>query len=687
MLYQYMAVLLLSASTASAINFDPAPLIISAPKNMYGLWDGTPLDFPIIISGTPATVVLMISINGKASSIKKVKNGYLGWHYVNGIDTVIFVSPPFSCNIGENTFVWNCKDESGNMVPAGDYTFALWAFDSTSPGLEVTNLLSLRRFDRSHIQTRGENGTPLSRPIIFDSLKSPDPVSEMSKKTREKWVIGGEPTDATLLETTQYTGWYENSRMAIDPVDSRDFYIQSLKFDGYLTTQKRSWVPNGEAILQLNWGNNGEAAYPTALFPDNPLYSGPVSDGGDYLFFTNTWSIETSTKFGIISTNIGDGTVARTLDLTSWWVDVEGQPAGPNSLEISNGKIFCASPQSCLAQMIDPYSVDESDCIRWANGNGDGVADKNFQPGSAHPWVCQDPDSLPYANTLTADSNLFSAVSISGQQGLSFGLFAPDGTGIGNFTLPDIGTVYGMHIVDSGSVYDGIYYGGESFDGKDTGIMYIACDSFFGSINLDLVEPPLIWLLNPDGSDIWKGGSDRYITWNSLNVGAVSIEYTIDGGLEWIAIADNVASSNSFFPARINQYLWNIPMFNSSNCKVRIFDTSNAVLKSESPVFPIFSSTSVSDQSRNPRPFVAVSNHPNPFNPATTIRYELGMPGRVTLSVYNTLGQRVSRLDLGQKERGAHELVFDGTGLTSGVYFYKIDARKASATGRMLLLR
>jgi flagellar hook assembly protein FlgD len=63
------------------------------------------------------------------------------------------------------------------------------------------------------------------------------------------------------------------------------------------------------------------------------------------------------------------------------------------------------------------------------------------------------------------------------------------------------------------------------------------------------------------------------------------------------------------------------------------------------------------------------------------------MPGWVALTVYNALGQQVKQFDLGRKNRGTHEFVFDGSGLPSGVYFYRVDAGVAAATGRMVLMK
>jgi hypothetical protein len=80
-------------------------------------------------------------------------------------------------------------------------------------------------------------------------------------------------------------------------------------------------------------------------------------------------------------------------------------------------------------------------------------------------------------------------------------------------------------------------------------------------------------------------------------------------------------------------------------------------------------------------------NFPNPFNPSTTVRYALPVRSHVTLSVFNPLGQRVATLLNESQEPGNHEVRFDGTGLASGVYFYRIQAGDFVQTKRLLLIR
>jgi hypothetical protein len=88
-----------------------------------------------------------------------------------------------------------------------------------------------------------------------------------------------------------------------------------------------------------------------------------------------------------------------------------------------------------------------------------------------------------------------------------------------------------------------------------------------------------------------------------------------------------------------------------------------------------------------PAAFSLAQNFPNPFNPVTTIRYGLPSKSYVELAVYNVLGERVALLVRGEQEGGFHESRFDGSALSSGVYFYRLTSAGFVETKKLSLLR
>jgi photosystem II stability/assembly factor-like uncharacterized protein len=112
----------------------------------------------------------------------------------------------------------------------------------------------------------------------------------------------------------------------------------------------------------------------------------------------------------------------------------------------------------------------------------------------------------------------------------------------------------------------------------------------------------------------------------------------------------------------------------------------------------IFSSinptTSIKDEIISPLTFILFQNYPNPFNPTTKIKYAVGSTQLAILKIYDVLGNEVSTLVNEVKPAGEYEVEFDGRGLVSGIYFYKLQTQNIfgaktgySSVRKMILLK
>ncbi|TLY30016.1 MAG: T9SS type A sorting domain-containing protein [Ignavibacteria bacterium] len=80
-------------------------------------------------------------------------------------------------------------------------------------------------------------------------------------------------------------------------------------------------------------------------------------------------------------------------------------------------------------------------------------------------------------------------------------------------------------------------------------------------------------------------------------------------------------------------------------------------------------------------------NYPDPFNPTTTLRYDLPQPSYVLMTVHNVLGQLVKTLVDGVQDAGFRSVSFDASALPSGVYFYRLQAGDFVGVKKMLLAK
>jgi len=98
--------------------------------------------------------------------------------------------------------------------------------------------------------------------------------------------------------------------------------------------------------------------------------------------------------------------------------------------------------------------------------------------------------------------------------------------------------------------------------------------------------------------------------------------------------------------------------------------------------------TDVGSSNRKPNKFHLSQNYPNPFNPRTKIEFAMPEKGRVKLTIYNTIGERVLNIVDEIFSEGVHLLEIDASNLASGAYFYKLDVSdRYTSIKKMLLVK
>jgi hypothetical protein len=88
-----------------------------------------------------------------------------------------------------------------------------------------------------------------------------------------------------------------------------------------------------------------------------------------------------------------------------------------------------------------------------------------------------------------------------------------------------------------------------------------------------------------------------------------------------------------------------------------------------------------------PQNFMIIRNYPNPFNPITTIEYQIFKPGNIEISVFDIYGKKIEELINEKQTSGNYTLAFDGSKYPTGLYYYRVRFEKYAVTRRMVLLK
>jgi len=191
---------------------------------------------------------------------------------------------------------------------------------------------------------------------------------------------------------------------------------------------------------------------------------------------------------------------------------------------------------------------------------------------------------------------------------------------------------------------------------------------------------PIITVTSPNGGEIWQKNSTYDITWASAGTsGNVRIEYSINNGSDWIAIADTVLDEKT--------YPWTLPDTTSDSCLVRVADTSENIADTSDAVFSII-----------PGSGVTVDGLPDIYSltvkgiaTSSQLGFTYSLPEKandIRFILYNVAGLKIKEENLKESPAGFYSGRINMSGISKGIYFIKMEVNggKFTQTRKFLLM-
>lgn len=152
------------------------------------------------------------------------------------------------------------------------------------------------------------------------------------------------------------------------------------------------------------------------------------------------------------------------------------------------------------------------------------------------------------------------------------------------------------------------------------------------------------------------------------------IYYSEDAGSNWSAKNDGLPATNGYYPSFNFLYIDPADIIFAGSYDDGLF-IGNSV------------TTAIDDPGNAPMQYSLRQNYPNPFNPATTIGFTIADQAFIKLAVYDLLGRKIATLVNEEKSAGEYTIEFDAANLSSGIYFYRLEADNFKETRRMILMQ
>lgn len=235
-------------------------------------------------------------------------------------------------------------------------------------------------------------------------------------------------------------------------------------------------------------------------------------------------------------------------------------------------------------------------------------------------------------------------------------------------------------ILDTLTVDEKLYYGLSMWSSDVTDYWIRNENDIVYILNMDDSTESILFHFNADIDVAWELPAEydcsfgRYITLESIND-----TITTPAG-EFICIhfmhqsfCNDAGMHDSWFAEGIG--------------KVRyISDNIAGVLDCQLTSYSVATSIPGEGQGNLAESFHLSQNYPNPFNSVTTIEYRIVKSSQVNLNIYSLVGQKIATLAAGRQSAGIHTIIWDASGCSSGVYFYRLDSDLGFTQTRKIIL-
>lgn len=395
---------------------------------------------------------------------------------------------------------------------------------------------------------------------------------------------------------------------------------------------------------------------------DNLWFSG--GNGGVAKFDSRVW-----TCYGLLNrghhpwpfpyTTIGSGAVVDRNGDT--WIAADGTYGGVARWVVDHWEVWETANAGVPLQGIKIISADSLGNL-WVGMKYLGIS--VYDGGN---WTHYDNSNSPL---ISNEINCFFAEPAGPMWiGTFIGLYKFDNGAWTNYTTSNSGlpgnSINGIDKDSQGNMWIATFDGLAKFDGANWTV--------YDESNSGIVSENVTDVVVDTNDVVWASGHNTY---NFPYYGGVS---RFDGS-NWT----NFTPNNSPLP---HLQVGRLDMDSKGNLWISAVSEAIAVYNENGVIITGLDDDTEDILTNVPSNFRLDQNYPNPFNPTTTIRFALSQPGQVSFKVYDITGRLVADLINDRKSAGEYSLTFDGSQLSSGVYFYRLQTERFSETKRMMLIK